>query len=99
MVRDPPGGPNVVGGPIRRSGSGRETLPEVRKWSGDPLLSPEVVGELIRRSANGRRTLPEVQKWSGDVPGDPEVDGGPSRWFGSSLSTLLRFGNGRGTLP
>ena len=59
---DPLGGPEVVGGPTRRSGSDRGILPEVRKWSGDPLLGLEVVGGPIRRSGNGRGTLPEVQK-------------------------------------
>ena len=48
----------MVEGPSRRSGSCRETLPEVRKWSGslpvvrklswDPLEGPEVVGEHPR---------------------------------------------------
>ena len=58
------------------SGSGWETLPEVRKWSGDPLAGPEVVrgplegpelvGRLSRRSGSGRETLPEVWNWSRD---------------------------------
>ena len=67
MVEDPLVGPEVVGvliasvelvgRPSLRSGSGQETLPEVRKWSEDPpgglevvedpLVGPEVVGVLI----------------------------------------------------
>ena len=47
MVRQwlggPPKGPEVVGWPSRRSRSGRETLPVVRKLSGNPLGGPEVV--------------------------------------------------------
>ena len=60
MVGDPPGGPEVVGGPFLRSGSGRGTLPVVRKWSVDP---PEV------RKWSG--TLPEIRKWMEDPPGGP----------------------------
>ena len=32
---DPPGGPEVVGRSSQTSGGGRETRPEVQKWSGD----------------------------------------------------------------
>ena len=55
---DPLGGAEVVGIPSRRSGSGRETLPEVQKlqtlpevqkWSVDPLKGPKL-----------SETLPEV---------------------------------------
>ena len=59
----------------RQYGSGRETLPEVRKWSGDPIEGPEVVGRPSRRSRSGRVTISEVQKWSGDIPGGPDVVG------------------------
>ena len=55
------------------SGSGRETLPEVRKWSeampevwnwsGDPPGSLEGVGRPSRRSGTGWETIPEVRKW------------------------------------
>ena len=50
----------MVGCPFRRSGCGRETLPEVRKWLGNPLGSPEVVEGLSRRSGSGRKTLSDV---------------------------------------
>ena len=66
----------MVGRPSLRSGSAREALPEVRKWSvdaprgpkvvGRPSPSLEVVGKPSRRSGNGRETNPEVRKWSGD---------------------------------
>ena len=83
VVKDPPGGPEVVRRPSRRSGSGRETLPEVHKWSGDRFVGPlvlkrpyrrsEVIGRPTRSSRGGRQTLPEVRKWSGDPLGGPEV--------------------------
>ena len=82
----------MVGGPSRWSGSGRGTLPvvrsgrwtlpEVRKWSGDPPVGQELVGGRSRRSENGLGTLPQVRKWSGDPPGGLEVLGGPSRRYG-----------------
>ena len=55
MVRDHPGGLELVGRPPLRSGSGQEALPEVQKWSGDPPGGPELVG-----------VPPEVWNWSGD---------------------------------
>ena len=71
------------------SGSGWETLPEVRKWSGDPLAGPEVVrspiggpelvGRLSQRSGTGRETLPEVRKWSGDSAEGLELVERPSQ--------------------
>ena len=54
----------MVGRTSRRSVGGRETLPEVRKWSRDPSGFPEVVGRTSRRSVGDRETLPEVRKWS-----------------------------------
>ena len=65
---DPPGGPEVVGRPSHRSGSGQEKLPEVQKWSRDPLGGSEVVGKPFRRSGRGQETLSEVRKWSEDTP-------------------------------
>ena len=72
MVRDHPRGEELVGRPSQRSGSSRETLPEVWKWSGDPPGGPEVVrdhpeGEkLVGRPTqwygSGRKTLPAVRK-------------------------------------
>ena len=64
----------MVGGPSWRSGSGRGTLLEVLKWSGNPPVGLEVVGVPFWRS--------------GDPPGGPEVVGGPSRRFGSGWGTL-----------
>ena len=53
------------------SGSGRETLPEVRMWSGDPLTGrkwsgdppegPELVCGPARWSLSGLETLLEVR--------------------------------------
>ena len=69
---DPPGGPEVVGGPSKTSelvegrswkpGSGWETLSEVRTWSGDPPGGLEEVGRPFQKSGSGRDTLPEVRK-------------------------------------
>ena len=79
----------MVGRPSQKSGSGQETLLEVRKWpvtlpevwnwSGEPHKGPKVVGRPSRRSGSGRETFPKVRKWSGDPPRGPEVVGRPSR--------------------
>ena len=61
VVRDPPGGVELVGRPSRRCGSGRNTLLVVRKWSGDPREGPVVVGRPSQRSGSGRDTLAEVR--------------------------------------
>ena len=88
MVGDPPGGPEVVERPSRRSGSGRETLPkvqnwsethpEVRKWSGDPPSGPGLVGRSFHSSGSSRKAYLEVRKWSGDNPGGSELVGRPT---------------------
>ena len=64
--------------PSRRSRTGRRTLREVRKWSGDNSKGSEVVGhpygglEVVGghswRSESGRGTIPLGWKWSGDAP-------------------------------
>ena len=56
-------------GPFWKTLSGRENLPEVRKWLGDPPGGPEVSGEPPRGlevvgrpflwSDSGRETLPK----------------------------------------
>ena len=56
--------------PSRRSGSVRESLPEVRERSVRNLGGPGVVGRPFRRSENGQNVIPEVREWSG---GPPEV--------------------------
>ena len=67
------------------SGSGREILPEVQKWSGVPPKGlgghpgyPEVVGRPSRRSGSGWEDLPEVQEWSGCSHGGSRVVRKPS---------------------
>ena len=79
----------MVGGPSLRSESGRETHPEVQKWSGEPPGSPEMVGGPSRRSGSGR----------GDPPGGPEVVEGPSRRSGSGRETLPEVRKWSGDLP
>ena len=79
----------MVGVHSRRSGNGRETSPEVRKWSGDPPEGLEVVGGPSQRSGSGWGTLPKVRKWLGDPPGGSEVVAEPT----------LRPGSGWGTHP
>ena len=79
----------MVGRSSRRSRSGRETLLEVQKWSGDPFCGQvvvgrhhrgsEVVGRPSQRSGSGQETIPEIQKRSGDPPRSPEVVGRPFR--------------------
>ena len=56
--RDPPKGPEVVGGHSRRSGSVWGTLPEVRKCSGTLLK----IRGPSQRSGSGRGTFPQVRK-------------------------------------
>ena len=51
----------MVGRLSWRFGSGLDTLPEVRKWSGDPPEGPEVIGRPVRCSGNGW----ETPRWSG----------------------------------
>ena len=45
------------------SGSGRESLGDVREWSGDPRGCPGVVGRPSRMSGSGREVLPDVREW------------------------------------
>ena len=69
----------MVSRPFRRSGSGWESLPEVRKWSEilpedwkrseDPPGGPQLVGRYSRRCRTYRDTLPEVRYWSENPPG------------------------------
>ena len=79
----------MVGGPSRRSGSGRGTLPG----------GPEVVGVPTRRSGSGRGTLPKVWKWSWDRPGGLEVVGGPPGGPKEVGRPTRRFGSCREALP
>ena len=88
----------MVGRPSRRSGSGRQTLSEVwkwsvdtrggPKWSGDPPGGPEVVRILPQRYGTGREIFTKVRKWSGDPPGSPEVVERPSRRSESGRENL-----------
>ena len=81
--------------PSRRSSSVRETLKEVRDWSGGPSGGPGLVKRPswrsewpIRTSGNGREALWEVRVWFGGLPGGPGVVGRPSRRSGSSRDAL-----------
>ena len=65
----PPGCPGVVGRPSRMSGSGRESLPDVREWLRGPPGCPEVVERPYRMSGSGGEDLPDVWQGSGDPPG------------------------------
>ena len=67
----------MVGRPFQSSGSGWETLSEVRKWSGD---TPEV--------RKWSQTLPEVWNWLGDLSRGPEVVARPFRRSGCGRVTL-----------
>ena len=70
------------------SGSSRETipavwewweaLPDVLKWSGDPLGCPAVVGSHCWMYRNAWETLPNVREFSGGPPGCPAVVRRPS---------------------
>ena len=45
------------------SGSGRESLLDVRELSGVPDRCPRVVGRPSRMSGSGQKTLPNVREW------------------------------------
>ena len=76
----------ISGRPSRLSGSGREALPDVQKWSGGPPGCPGVVGWPSQMFESGRMTIPNVREWSEALPdvrvwsgvpsGCPEVVGG-----------------------
>ena len=74
--------PEVVGRPSRRSGTGREILPEVWNWL-------ETLPEVLNWSGDSPRgtkvseTLQEVWNRSVVNPGGPEVVGRPSCRSGS----------------
>ena len=81
----------MVGGPSRRSGSGRGTLQKVRKCLGDPPGCSEVVAGPTLRSGSGWGTHPEVRKCSGALL----KIRGPSQKSGSGRGTLPKSGSGR----
>ena len=65
----------MSGSPYGMIGSGRETLLNVREWSGDtseclgcPPGYPGVVGGLSLLFRSGRHTLLDYQKLSGALP-------------------------------
>ena len=47
------------------SGGGRESLPDVREWSGGPPVCPGNVGTPSQMSGSGRESFPDVRVWSG----------------------------------
>ena len=67
----------------RISSNGRETVPDVREWSGGPCECMLVVGRPSRKSGSGRETLSDVRDCLGDPTGCPGVVGRPSRMSGS----------------
>ena len=78
------------------SGSGRESLPEVREWSVGPpgctgvIGSPSQMSQSVRHPLTGGwEAFPDVREWSGDHPGYPDVVGRPFRMSGSGLVALL----------
>ena len=80
------------------SGSGRETLPDIRELSREPPGWPGVVGShykypgVVERtsqmSGSGREPLPNVRELSGGPPECPGDVGRPSRISGSGLKTF-----------
>ena len=56
------------------SGNGRESLPDVREWSGGPHGCPGVARsgrEAIPDDGSGPESLPDVREWSRDPSGCP----------------------------
>ena len=86
-VRDglgaPPGGPERVGRPSRRSEPGRGTFLEVWDGSDAPPEGPEGSGDLLK-----------FRDWSVDSPEYPGWVEGPSRRSGTGRRTLLKARDG-----
>ena len=55
----------LVGMPTQISGSGRESLLNVREGSGGPPECPGVVRRPSDMTKSGREALPDVREWSG----------------------------------
>ena len=95
------------------SGSGRETLPDVRLWLGGPLKCPGVVKSSSRKSGRPSRmsgsfweALPNYREWSLGSPGGRKVLPVVREWLvgpheGSEVvgSPTLMFGCGWEALP
>ena len=81
--------------PFRISGSGRETLPNVRECWG----AFADVREASRKSGSGREALPDVREWSEAIPKCTGVVGRHTRMSGSGWRPSRMFGRGRETLP
>ena len=80
------------------SGSGRETLPNDRVWSGGPPGSPGMVGRPSRISGSFWEALPDVREWSGDELGCLGVIERPSWMFGSGGTDSRMSGRGQNTI-
>ena len=98
MVGRPSRRPEVVGRPSRRFGSNRETIPEVRKWSGDHPGGPEVVGDPPEGSEVVRRPSRRLEV-VGDSPEGLELVESPFRGVELVGRPTRRSGTGRETLP
>ena len=59
------------GKPLQISGSGRESLPDIREWSGVPPGYSGVVGRSSWISRSGWEAIPDVWEWTGDPPRCP----------------------------
>ena len=77
------------------SGCGRESLPDVWKWSEDPPGCPRAVDRPSQMPAIGRDYLPDVRKLSksdlgilGGTLGCPVLVGWPSQMSGSGREAL-----------
>ena len=64
------------------SESGREALPDIRKWSGGPPGCPEVVERPFHMFGSGRESLQDFQVCLGGSPGCLGVVGSPSQVVG-----------------
>ena len=82
-LRDPRGGPGLVGGPSGRSGTGREKLLEVRDGSEEPSGRFGTSRVTHREVRDGSGTLGEVSDKSGESQGGPRHVKGASRRFGT----------------
>ena len=88
------------------SGSGRETLPNIRKalldnqgFSVSPPVCPGVVGRHSLISGSVWEAVPNVQEWSGGRARCPRWSGGPPGCPGVVRRLSRMSGSGRETFP
>ena len=81
------------------SGSGRDALGDVQKWSGGTPGCPGVVTRPSGMSGRGREAHPDFRELSRSPPKCPEVVEKPSQRLGVVRSSSGMFWSGRKAIP